>query len=99
MIRRLTFYRAVKLSTRIAQKTGRLRQCLTPQTPFDLDHEVFRQPQVIKGFLEGLGGVLRLAAVALEAFSSGATPALSRFGLSFMILSGTAHGVLLPIPG
>jgi NitT/TauT family transport system substrate-binding protein len=27
MIRRLTFYRAVKLSTRIAQKTGRLRQC------------------------------------------------------------------------
>jgi tetratricopeptide (TPR) repeat protein len=28
MSRRLTFYRAVTLSTRIAQKTGRLRQCL-----------------------------------------------------------------------
>src|SRR5262245_4241971 len=27
MIRRLTFYRAVKLSTRSAQQTGRLRQC------------------------------------------------------------------------
>src|SRR5262249_20041962 len=27
MIRRLTCYRAVKLSTRSAQKTGRLRQC------------------------------------------------------------------------
>jgi hypothetical protein len=43
--------------------------------------------------------VLRLAAVALEPFSRGATLALSRFGLSFMILSGTAHGVLLPLLG
>ena len=39
------------------------------QAPFDLGHEVFRQPQVIEGLLESLGGVLRLAAVALEAFS------------------------------
>jgi hypothetical protein len=39
--------------------------------------------------------VWRLAAVALEAFRSGATPALSRFGLSSMILSGAMHGVLL----
>ena len=70
---------------------------MTAQAPFDLGHEVFRKPQVIKGLLEGLGGVLRLAAVALEAFGRGATPALSRFGLSFMILSGTAHGVLLPL--
>jgi hypothetical protein len=72
---------------------------LAPQAAFNLGYEVFRKPQVIKGFQEGLGGVLRLAAVALEAFSRGATLALSRFGLSFMILSGTAHGVLLPLLG
>ena len=46
------------------------------QAPFDLGHEVFRQPQVIEGLLEGLGGVLRLA--ALSRFE---TAALSSFGL------------------
>jgi hypothetical protein len=72
---------------------------LPSQTPFDLRYQVFRNPQALDGLVEGLGGVLRLAAVALEAFSSGAMLALSRFGLSFMILSGTAHGVLLHLLG
>ena len=72
---------------------------LAPQASFDLGHEVFRQPQIIEGLLEGRGGMLRLAAVALEAFSGSVTPALSRFRLSFMILSGTAHGVLLHLLG
>jgi hypothetical protein len=72
---------------------------LAPQAPFDLGHEVVRQPQVIERLLEGLGGVLCLAAVVLEAFSDSTAPALYRFRLSFMILSGTAHGVLLHLLG
>src|SRR5215831_16687493 len=36
MIRRLTCYRAVKLSTRSAQKTGRLRQCRILETLYPL---------------------------------------------------------------
>jgi hypothetical protein len=58
-----------------------------------------RQPKVLKGLLEGLGGVLGLATVALEAFSGRTAPALYRFRLSFMILSGTTHGVLLHLLG
>ena len=69
------------------------------QAPGDLGHEVFRKAQVIEDLLQGLGGLLRLAAVALEAFSDSTTPALYRFRLSFMILSGTAHGVLLHLLG
>ena len=69
------------------------------QTPFDLSHEVFGEAQVTQGLLQDLGGLLRLAAVALEAFSSRTAPALDRFRLSFMILSGTAHGVLLHLLG
>jgi hypothetical protein len=72
---------------------------LTAQAPFNLGHEVFRKPQVIEGLPQGLGGLLRLAAVALEAFSGSMAPALYRFRLSFMILSGTAHGVLLHLLG
>jgi hypothetical protein len=67
---------------------------LASQASFNLSYEVFRKRQVIKGFLEGLGGVLRLAAVALEAFSSGATPALSRFGMFFGASFGWGHSVL-----
>jgi hypothetical protein len=68
---------------------------LAPQAPFDLGHEVFGQSQVIEGLVEGCGGLLCLAAVALEAFSGSTAPALYRFRLSLMILSGTTHGVLL----
>ena len=49
----------------------------------------------MEGLFEGLDGMLRLDVITLEAFSGGMTPALYRFRLSFMILSGTAHGVLL----
>jgi hypothetical protein len=72
---------------------------LASQTPFDLGHEVFRQPQIIEGLLEGLSGLLGLAAITCEAFSGRTAPALYRFRLSFMILSGTAHEVLLPLLG
>jgi hypothetical protein len=72
---------------------------LAVQAPFDLGHEVIGDAQVMEGLLQDLSGVLRLAAVALEAFSGSMAPALYRFRLSFMILSGTAHGVLLPLLG
>jgi hypothetical protein len=42
---------------------------------------------------------LRVASLLLEAFSGDTTPTLYRFSLSFMILSGTAHGVLLHLRG
>jgi hypothetical protein len=51
----------------------------------------------MEDLLQGFGDLLGLAAVALETFSGSMTPALDRFRLSFMILSGTAHGVLLPL--
>ena len=54
---------------------------MAPQAPFDLGHEVFRQPQVIEGLLEGLGGVLRLAAVTCEALLRCAAATLSGFGV------------------
>jgi hypothetical protein len=41
------------------------------------------------------GGVLRLAAVACEAFSSGAATALSGFRVLFDGSCGKGHGVLL----
>jgi hypothetical protein len=69
---------------------------LAAQAPFDLRHEVFRQPQRIEGLLESLSSVLGLAAITRETFSSGAAPALSRLGLSFMILSDAA-GMLRPL--
>jgi hypothetical protein len=40
---------------------------LTTQTPFDLGHEVFRKLQVIERLPEGLGSLLRLAAITCEA--------------------------------
>jgi hypothetical protein len=65
---------------------------LTAQASCDLGDEVCRQPQIIEGLLKGFSSVLRLAAVTLEAFSGSTAPTLDRFRLSFMILSGTAHG-------
>jgi len=72
---------------------------LAPQASFDLGDQVVAEAQVLERLLQGLGGLLCLAAVALEAFSGSVTPALYRFRLSFMILSGTAHGVLLHLLG
>jgi hypothetical protein len=72
---------------------------LAPQTPFELGDQVFGESQVLQSLLKGLSGLVRLVAVALEALSGSMTPALYRFRLSFMILSGTAHGVLLHLLG
>jgi hypothetical protein len=72
---------------------------LTSQAAFNLSHEVFGEAQVVESLLQDLSGMLRLGVVAMEAFRGGAAPALYRFGLSFMILSDTAHGVLLPLLG
>jgi hypothetical protein len=57
---------------------------LAPQTPFDLGHEVVRQPQGIKGLLEGLSRLLRLQAAPVSGFGM-------FFGASF----GWGHGALL----
>ena len=67
---------------------------MAPQAPFDLGHEVFRKPQVIEGLLEGLGGVLRLAAITCEALLGLQAAALSGFGLFFGASFGWGHGVL-----
>jgi len=49
----------------------------------------------MESLLEGFGDALRLAAVAREAFSSGAATALSRFGLFFGVSCVGGHDVLL----
>jgi hypothetical protein len=54
---------------------------LTLQTPFDLGREVCWKPQGIEGLLEGLSGVLRLAAVTREALVRFAITAPSGFGV------------------
>ena len=61
---------------------------LAPQAPFDLGHQVFGEAQVIEGLLEGLGGVLRLAAITCEALLRCAAAALSGFGLFFGVSCG-----------
>jgi hypothetical protein len=61
---------------------------LAVQAPFDLGHEVFRQPQVIESLLESLGGVLRLAAVSREALLRCAAATLSGFRVFFEVSWG-----------
>ena len=68
---------------------------LAVQAPFDLGHEVFRQPQVIEGLLEDLGSVLRLAAVSREALVRCAITAPSGFGVFFRRSFAWGHGALL----
>jgi hypothetical protein len=68
---------------------------LAAQAPFDLGHEVCRKSQIIKSLLEGLGGVLRLAAVAREALVRFAITAPSSFGALFGVSCGWGHGALL----
>ena len=68
---------------------------MAAQAPFDLGHEVFRKPQGIEGLLEGLDGVLRLAAVAREALLRCEAAALSGFGPLFGVLLRERHGALL----
>jgi hypothetical protein len=68
---------------------------LAAQTPFDLGHEVFRQPQVIEGLLEGFGGMLRLAAITCEALLRFEAAALCGFGPLFGVSLRERHGALL----
>src|SRR5882672_7709096 len=72
---------------------------LTSQTPFDLGHEVFRKPQGIEGLLEGLSGVLRLAAITCEALLRLKTATLSGFGLLCGVSFSGGHGALLDSVG
>src|SRR4051812_33468841 len=68
---------------------------LAAQACFNLGHEVFRQPQVIEGLLEGRCSVLRLAAVAREALLRCAITTASGFGVFFCASFGWRHGTLL----
>ena len=68
---------------------------MTSQAPGDLGHEVFRQPELIEGLLEGLRGVLRLTAVSCEVFVRCTITAMSGFGALGCASCGWGHGVLL----
>jgi hypothetical protein len=67
---------------------------LAAQAPCDLGHEVVRKPQVIERLLEGLGSVLRLAAVTCEALLCLQVAPVSGFGMFFGASFGWGHGVL-----
>jgi hypothetical protein len=69
------------------------------QAAFDLHHQVCWQAQGLQGLVYGFCCSLCLAPVACKTLMGGKATALYRFGLSFMILSGSAHGVLLPLLG
>jgi hypothetical protein len=68
---------------------------LTAQTPFDLGHEVFRQPQGIEGLLESLSRLLRLAVITCEARLCLQVAPVSGFGMCFGVSFGWRHGALL----
>src|SRR5262249_25900528 len=68
---------------------------LPPEAPFDLGHEVVRQPQVIEGLLEGLSGVLRLTAITLQTLLRRALTAPSGLGGFFRGSCAWGHDVLL----
>jgi len=68
---------------------------LAAQAPCDLGHEVFRKPQVIEGLPQGLGSLLRLAAVARQALLRCAITASSGFRVGFGVSYAWGHGVLL----
>jgi len=68
---------------------------LTPQTPFDLDHQVFGKAQVMEGLLHGCGSVLRLATISCKALVRCAITASSGFGVVFGVAFVWGHGVLL----
>src|SRR4029453_3021417 len=68
---------------------------LAPQTPFDLGHQAFRQPQGIEGLLEGFGGLLCLAAITGEALLCCAAATRSGFRELFGVSCGGGHEELL----
>src|SRR4029453_7596682 len=68
---------------------------LAPQTPFDLGHEVFGEAQGIEGLLEGLSGLLCLAAIAYKALVRYAATTLSGFDVLCSVSFAWGLGVLL----
>ncbi|MGH8071769.1 MAG: hypothetical protein ACRERE_42350 [Candidatus Entotheonellia bacterium] len=68
---------------------------MTPQASFDLSHELFGEAQVLQSPLQGLGGLLRLAAVTLQALLGFEVATLSSFGVFFGVSCAWSHGALL----
>jgi hypothetical protein len=56
---------------------------LASQAPFDLSHQVFGQIQVLKGLLQGLGGLLCLAVITCEALLRCTAATLAGFRVFF----------------
>jgi hypothetical protein len=72
---------------------------LTALALFDLGHKVFRQPEGIEGLVEGLSGMLRLAAVSREARLSCEAATLSGFGVFCDVSRGEGDGALIDSVG
>jgi hypothetical protein len=68
---------------------------LTPQAAFKLGHQVFGEAQVLQSALEGLGGVLRLAAIPCEALVRFQATTLASVGVLFGVSCAWRHGALL----
>ena len=69
--------------------------CWLLKRPADLGHEVFRQPQVIEGLVEGLSGVLRLAAVSRETLMYFKATTFAGFDMFFGVSFARGHGCSL----
>src|SRR5262249_40825878 len=68
---------------------------LTPQTPFDLDHQVCGEAQVLERLFQDFDCVLCLAAIPCEALLRCAITVSSRFGVLFSVSFVWGHAVLL----
>jgi hypothetical protein len=68
---------------------------LASQAPFNLGDEGFREAQVMKGLLQGLCDLLRLAAVPRETLLGLQVASVSGFGLFVGVSFGWGHGALL----
>jgi hypothetical protein len=68
---------------------------LTPQTPFDLDHQFIGEAQIMERLLHDRSGVLRLAAITCEALLRCEATTESGFDLLFGISFRGRHGKLL----
>jgi hypothetical protein len=68
---------------------------LASQAAFNLNHQLSWKAQVMEGLLQGLSGLLRLAAVTLKALLCFEAAALFGFGLLFGVSCAWGHGALL----